>query len=387
MTPSEKYIENLINPLDKGGLIVYIISMDIKKQYINKVIDVNSEYGKKYLDIVSKGDTGAYTRIHHIVPASYFKDVLGDDDPRAKGARGSHESNLVSLTDGHHLLAHFYLMKCAKKCIARQMRRAFHVMYSMTHATALTENDVLKLSNELDTAYCSLTRIEQWTKDGKFVATYPTIQAAAVAVNAWPPEISEVCRGNKLSSHGYVWVYEGTDPKKIHFPDIHGNNVRRRIAQYTLSGNLITVHKSMCAAAKSIGVCLGSIEQNVQRRSVACKGYVFAYEDVPVEKINFPGEHYVPNFSNRRCCKPKKVAQYDMEGNRICIYNTVSEAGRALNVDSQGISRCGCGFLQSSHGYRWSYNTRLKKLPPLIQNKSGPTKKEKKPRNRLTRPI
>ena len=361
--------------------------MDIKKKYIKKIIDVNSEYGKKYLDIVSKGDTGEFTRLHHIIPVSYFRTVLGEPDARNNKHMASHESNLVALTDGRHLLAHYYLMKSAKKCIVRSMRRAFHVMYSVTSRDRITEKDVLKKMKELDNAYRALTRIEQWTKDGKLVAVHPTIQAAAIAVHALPPEISDVCRGKHPSAHGYVWVYEGTDPNTIHFPDIHGDNLRRRIAQYTMGGKFITLHESMRAAAKAIGVCQGSIELNLRGKSRACRGYVFAYENTPLEKINFPGDDYVPTFNAKKLTgKPKKVAQYDIEGRRICVYNSVAEAARAIHKDACCIYSCCDGVLKSSHGFRWSYHTRIKQLPPLIKKKSGPPKKEKR-KKYLTRPI
>lgn len=46
-------------------------------KYIEEAIDTVSEYGRKYLELVSRGDYGDNLEVHHIVPVAYFADVLG----------------------------------------------------------------------------------------------------------------------------------------------------------------------------------------------------------------------------------------------------------------------------------------------------------------------
>lgn len=51
----------------------------------------------------------------------------------------------------------------------------------------------------------------QYTKDGSFVAEYPSVKAAAEAVGAIPGNIIFVARGINKSCRGFKWVYK--DPK------------------------------------------------------------------------------------------------------------------------------------------------------------------------------
>lgn len=129
-------------------------------KHIEECIDCSSEYGQKYLAIVSRDDTDVATQVHHIVPVAYFKDVLGVAECRKKGTPDMDPDNLVKLSVGKHLLAHYYLMKCAKKCIKAQMVNAFMCTYKTTSVEGITEEEVIARMAELDAEYASL-------KDGK----------------------------------------------------------------------------------------------------------------------------------------------------------------------------------------------------------------------------
>lgn len=133
--------------------------------YINECIDSETEFGKKYLSLVSKDDELMATHLHHIVPVAYFKDVLGISECRKKGSPDMDPDNLVKLSVGKHLLAHYYLMKCAKKCIKAQMVNAFMCTYKTTSVDGITEEDVLARMAELDAEYAALKNGKRPHKD------------------------------------------------------------------------------------------------------------------------------------------------------------------------------------------------------------------------------
>lgn len=62
---------------------------------------------------------------------------------------------------------------------------------------------------------------------------------------------------------------------------------------------------------------------------------------------------------NERCHanNPQKIAvnQYDMNGNYIKTYESISDAGRAVGVDYSAIIRVCKGKQQHSMGYKWKY--------------------------------
>ena len=129
-------------------------------KYLEEAIDTGCEYGKKYMELVSKDDKCAYTEEHHIVPVAFFRDVLGITTCRQASSPDMDSENLVKLSKGHHLLAHYYLMKCARKCIRTQMVNAFRCTYKTGSVSEITEADVLARMKEIDAEYAKL-------KDGK----------------------------------------------------------------------------------------------------------------------------------------------------------------------------------------------------------------------------
>ena len=129
-------------------------------KYIEDAIDMDNEYAHKYLALVSVCDKDCATHLHHIVPVAYFRDVLGIKECRFSGSPDMDPENLVHLSVGRHMLAHFYLMKCARKCIKAQMINAFQLSYNTTDSSKITEEEVLARMNEIDAEY-------RMYKDGK----------------------------------------------------------------------------------------------------------------------------------------------------------------------------------------------------------------------------
>lgn len=125
-------------------------------KYIEEAIDIKSPYAKKYLKIVSRADIGDKTEDHHIVPVAYFEDVLGLKGCRKAYSPDMDSSNIVSLSPGRHLLAHYYLYKCARKCIRPQMASAVSMMFSLKdldkRISELTERQAKEIANAKEEA-------------------------------------------------------------------------------------------------------------------------------------------------------------------------------------------------------------------------------------------
>lgn len=125
-------------------------------KYIEEAIDLKSPYAKKYLKIVSRADIGSKTEDHHIVPVAYFEDVLGLKGCRKAYSPDMDRSNIVSLSPGRHLLAHYYLYKCSRKCIRPQMASAVSMMFSLKdldkRISELTERQAKEIANAKEEA-------------------------------------------------------------------------------------------------------------------------------------------------------------------------------------------------------------------------------------------
>ena len=51
----------------------------------------------------------------------------------------------------------------------------------------------------------------------------------------------------------------------------------------------------------------------------------------------------------------KPVNQYDLDGNFIKRWNSLSEISKELNITSGNISMCCTGKYKTTHGYKWKY--------------------------------
>jgi hypothetical protein len=134
--------------------------------YFREILDPETPGVDRYIALVSSPDSGKDTEVHHIVPVAYFKDVLGRTDCRMAGSPDMNPANLVPLSKGRHVLAHFYLAKYAKKCIAVQMRNAFCQTYQTTDFSKVTEEEVLSHIDEINAEYSRLKKAKKVHKDG-----------------------------------------------------------------------------------------------------------------------------------------------------------------------------------------------------------------------------
>lgn len=132
----------------------------------------------------------------------------------------------------------------------------------------------------------------------------------------------------------------------------HSN--KKKILQYSKSGEFIKIWDSITEAAKYFQVNVSLISQCLSNKISSAANYVwrYYYENFP-EKIDTNGL----NFSKKYCY------QYDLEGNFIKEWKTRSQAEKELNIASGNISQACIGTLSSAGGYQWR-NTYFNKIDP-----------------------
>lgn len=171
--------------------------------YFREILDPETPGVDRYIALVSSPDSGKDTEVHHIVPVAYFKDVLARTDCRMAGSPDMNPVNLVPLSKGRHVLAHFYLAKYAKKCIAVQMRNAFCQTYQTTDFSKVTEEEVLSRIDEINAEYSRLKTAKKEHKDGVDIRRTKT----CVSLNNW--------KDGKKVGVSMQWAPDGT-VKKVH---------------------------------------------------------------------------------------------------------------------------------------------------------------------------
>ena len=322
--------------------------MNNSVMYITDAIHTKSLYGKKYLELVSHADNTTYVHVHHIVPVAFYSDVLHIPACRKPDSVDMNPANLVALSRGHHLLAHYYLMKCAKPCISIQMANAFKFIYNATDVTQITEIDVIRRMKEIDTEYnLTFKRVKQYTINGEFIAEFGSAKEAAFSVGSIHEHpIAQVCRGDKPTAYGYVWSYEDAEYSSIHFPGIHGDRKKRfKVSQYTVNGVLIKTHESVAAAARAAHCNTNNIWQVLNGVTTTAKGYVWAFSDTNIADIVFPGESYTDPHAE------KAIKQYTTTGEYVATYQNIKIAGKTLNISDSNIVCNLNGTIKSTHGF------------------------------------
>lgn len=115
----------------------------------------------------------------------------------------------------------------------------------------------------------------QFTKDGEFVARFESVREAAKSINAQIMKISNCCNGWSKSSHGFVWKFENPEDRKYG----KGESTKKRVAQYTLDGELIARFSSATEAAESLGYGRRSTICGACRgRNLTAYGFRWKYE-------------------------------------------------------------------------------------------------------------
>ena len=125
--------------------------------------------------------------------------------------------------------------------------------------------------------------INQYTWDGKFVKHYNSASEVVGDDKYKRSHLQCACRSEKKMWHNYQWRYDTDEPPK---PLDKPNFCKRRIAQYSLEGELLKIFPSAAAAAREVSPEQNSntvgnqILQVCKHNRKTAKGYKWEYEDV-----------------------------------------------------------------------------------------------------------
>lgn len=188
--------------------------------------------------------------------------------------------------------------------------------------------DQICIVNNKKTVHC-------YDSCGKFLQTYDSLSEAARDLNI---EVSLISRAVKL---GYkVLNFYFSDIKSNEFALSKKQSIYSRpVYQYSLTGEFLQEFKNANEAKKKLYITsdIGS----AIKMGRTCGGYQWNYEKLPK----------MPNIENNTRGKARKVAKYDLEGNLVKIYNTVTECAK----EHSGCKRVLSGQYKKSHGFVFKY--------------------------------
>lgn len=127
---------------------------------------------------------------------------------------------------------------------------------------------------------------------------------------------------------------------------------QQQIAQYDLDGNFIRVWNNMAEIGHS-GIAPASSVSHCCVKETYSKQYQWRY--------------YTGSTDNIAKVTPKirVVYQFDLQGNYITYFKSISEASKATLIDSTLISNNCTGHQSQAGGYYWSYKKRFDYNPSI----------------------
>lgn len=130
--------------------------------------------------------------------------------------------------------------------------------------------------------------VNQYNLQGKFLMTFESLREAERQTGASQSKITEVCQGRRRTAGEYQWRYYENNTEDI-APIEQRKNIKKRVGQYDLQGNLIAVYESYREAAKAVDgtpsaisrLCAGTVNLHTH------KGFVWKIVDDIVQEIEY----------------------------------------------------------------------------------------------------
>ena len=191
-------------------------------------------------------------------------------------------------------------------------------------------------------------KVNQYDLDGKYIQTWDSINDAGVYINRPATNITACCKGSRKTLANYQWRFFD-DVKNTDDIEPYQNNIKS-ILQYDLNGKFIKLWQSAREIYNTLGFQIDTVQAACCGTHASACGFQWRYVD----------NTYVSNKNISPYINPshKQVDQFDLEGNYIQTWNSISKAEATLNIAAGGITHCCRGKYNQSGGYKWKYTNK-----------------------------
>jgi hypothetical protein len=132
------------------------------------------------------------------------------------------------------------------------------------------------------------------------------------------------------------------------------NNVMRPVVQYDMEGKVIDTFESLSDAANKTGIPSVDISGVCNGRRKTTHGYVFKFlnHDTPKRKMS---KGYNNPFIRHAETLRKKIVQYDLSGQIVDTFDSITEACNKTGISSWCIHGTLSGKRPHTHGYVFKF--------------------------------
>lgn len=119
-----------------------------------------------------------------------------------------------------------------------------------------------------------------------------------------------------------------------------GGGFKKLIYQYSLTGELESTFQSLEEASKSSSISEDSISHACVGDRKTSNGFYWTY---------------TTTFDLKEDIRKKKVIQYDFDGELVKVFDSISEASKATEVNKSSIAKCCRGERNKAGGFIWKF--------------------------------
>ena len=123
--------------------------------------------------------------------------------------------------------------------------------------------------------------VVQYSFSGELICVFDNMTEAELKIGVSHSHISSCCSGKRRTAGGFIWRYHGEELTKEHLawcnemlPD---KFFKKRVVQYSLSGELINIFESMSEAELRTGIPHSNISAVCNGRNKTAGGFVWEY--------------------------------------------------------------------------------------------------------------
>ncbi len=212
------------------------------------------------------------------------------------------------------------------------------------------------VKEKLASAQLHASVVSQYDLNGKKLREFPDLKEAAKRAKCQPALIRRVLVGKSLTAKGYYWTL-GKGPGRISLDHLQKSKsnwekkICKPVTQYSLTGDRICIYPSQAEAARQLKISTHVIRSALLSASMnSGGGYFWQYDKGPA-RMKVP-ERLKRRYELRHFYQ-QPVTQYNREGTRMALYDTVTSAAGAANVNRQGLVAALTGKLLTCGDCYW----------------------------------
>lgn len=187
--------------------------------------------------------------------------------------------------------------------------------------------------------------VDVFDSKGNLFCECESIKEASLIFDYDPSSITDCCEGKIVPTNGYVFRYHGDPFDKYRTESLVGWN-KTHVYQYEIpSGKLLGEYNSVNEASEKTGVNRWNIFHSLSGNSYTGGGYYWSSED----RYDYFNEK--PWLDSKRV----SVWAFDINGNFIGEFDSMSDASKEFGIGTSPISQCCNGKLMFIRQYVFRY--------------------------------